>query len=155
MQGLVHACLTSGLPVSGVMVTGDLGIVQKQPLAHKGLDTRYSEAVFNRSSVFAEDFDFKKILIDYTKRNGKSGNTSCFSRFAVASSARRAERYQIVLFSVSVRLDNQYVLWERGSTPLGQPFKATLRLNYPVQTLSYYTGFWQVSFMKKSCPLLL
>ena len=52
----------------------------------------------------------------------------------------------IMMFSyqVSLRLMNEYVMWERGATGLGNPFQIKVRLNYPVQTLTYYSGFWQM-----------
>ena len=114
MHGLVYLSASSGLPTTGLVVNGDLSVVQKQPLAHRGLDRRFSVPVFNKSSIFADAFNFKKIIYDYSQRN------------------------------VSVRMTNDYLMWERGVTGLGNPFVINLHLNYPVQTLTYYAGFWQV-----------
>jgi len=71
MQGLGVIQATSGLPGSGLRYTGDLSIIQKQALAHKGRDNRFQEPIFDSVSVFAEDFDFAKILKSYNQRNSK------------------------------------------------------------------------------------
>ena len=39
------------------------------------------------------------------------------------------------------------MMWERGVTGLGNPFVINLHMNYPVQTLTYYAGFWQVCIL--------
>eukprot|EP00093_Oithona_nana_P004002 04002.XXX_92781_91733_1 [CDS] Oithona nana genome sequencing. len=114
MQGLVVVATSTGLPTSGMDINGDLSLVQKQPLAHKGLDERYAGSLFNKSSIFAETFDMRKILAEYSGRN------------------------------VSLRLNNEYIMWERGATSLGNPFKIQVHFNYPVQRITYYTGFWQM-----------
>ena len=71
MEGLAYVDITSGLPGSGIQFIGDLNLVQKQPLAHKGRDDRYKKPIFDGDTIFAEDFDFTKILMDYNYRNGK------------------------------------------------------------------------------------
>ena len=114
MHGLVYLSASSGLPTTGLVINGDLCVVQKQPLAHRGLDRRFAVPMFNKSSIFADAFNFKKIIYDYSQRN------------------------------VSVRMSNDYMMWERGVTGLGNPFVINLHMNYPVQTLTYYAGFWQV-----------
>ena len=114
MHGLVYLSASSGLPTTGLVINGDLCVVQKQPLAHRGLDKRFAVPMFNKSSIFADAFNFKKIIYDYSQRN------------------------------VSVRMSNDYMMWERGVTGLGNPFVINLHMNYPVQTLTYYAGFWQV-----------
>lgn len=119
MHGLVYVSTTSGLPTSGLTVQGDLAIVQKQPLAHRGIDRRFSTPLFNASSIFAEAFNLKKVVQEYGQRN------------------------------VSMRLSNEYYMWERGVTGRGNPFIVNLRINYPVQTVTYYTGFWQVCKIQK------
>jgi len=71
MQGLAYIQANSGLPGSGLQYTGDLTLVQKQSLAHKGRDNRFQEPIFDPTSLFAEDFDFAKILRTYNQRNCK------------------------------------------------------------------------------------
>ena len=117
MHGLVYLSASSGLPTTGLVINGDLCVVQKQPLAHRGLDKRFAVPMFNKSSIFADAFNFKKIIYDYSQRN------------------------------VSVRMNNDYMMWERGVTGLGNPFVINLHMNYPVQTLTYYAGFWQVCIL--------
>ena len=115
MQGLISISTSTGLASAGLSVNGDLKIVQKQPLAHKGLDKRFKSPIFNRTSIFPDAFDFKKIISEYSQRN------------------------------VSLRLSNEYFSWDRGLTGSGNSFTIDLRLNYPEQTLTYYAGFWQVN----------
>ena len=50
---------------------------------------------------------------------------------------------KIINLSVSMRLTNEYLTWERGSVA-GLPFTAKVRINYPEQTITYRPGFWQV-----------
>ncbi len=71
MQGLAYIQASSGLPGSGLQYIGDLTLVQKQSLAHKGRDNRFQESIFDPTSLFAEDFDFAKILRTYNQRNCK------------------------------------------------------------------------------------
>ena len=71
MQGLGLVQASSGLAGSGLRYSGDLSIVQKQALAHKGRDNRFQEPIFDSASIFAEDFDFVKILRSYNQRNCK------------------------------------------------------------------------------------
>ena len=59
------------MPSAGLDVSGDLKIIQKQPLAHKGLDERFSAPIFNKTTIFPEAFNFKKIIRQYNEQNGK------------------------------------------------------------------------------------
>ena len=59
------------MPSAGLDVFGDLKMVQKQPLAHKGLDERFSASIFNKTTIFPEAFNFKKIIRQYNEQNGK------------------------------------------------------------------------------------
>ena len=46
---------------------------------------------------------------------------------------------------VTFRLTNDYSMWERGNGGgSALPFVADISINYPVQTISYHPGFWQV-----------
>jgi hypothetical protein len=72
MQGMVYLGSTTGLPATGLSVNGDLNMIQKQPLAHKGIDERFVSPIFNKSSAFADAFNFKDVLRDYADRNGTS-----------------------------------------------------------------------------------
>ena len=71
MQGLIYLTASSGLPTTGLTVTGDLIMVQKQPLAHKGFDDRFSKPIFNKTSIFADVFRFDRIIHEYSQQNGK------------------------------------------------------------------------------------
>jgi len=120
MQGLGFIQTSSGLLGSGLKYNGDLNLVQKQALSHKGRDNRFQNPIFNSNrsmkvsfkdslevitflfvfSLFAEDFDFQTILTSYSKRN------------------------------LTVRLENDYLLWDHGN---GKSFNIDLTINYPVQ----------------------
>ena len=58
-------------------VVGDFSLVQKQPLAHKGRDLRYSNPVISDviddADVISgtEKYSFRRILQDYNERNGE------------------------------------------------------------------------------------
>ena len=58
---------------------GDLSLVQKQPLAHKGRDLRYSGSVISDviddADIISgtEKYSFRRILQDYNERNGDIG----------------------------------------------------------------------------------
>ena len=43
-------------------------------------------------------------------------------------------------FIVSVRLNNDYYMWDRGATGVGSPFEIRLKLNYATQRLTYYAS---------------
>ena len=47
---------------------------------------------------------------------------------------------------VTVRMTNDYTVWERGNGGSALPLTIDVTVNYPVQTVSYHPGFWQVSF---------
>ena len=98
MHGMIYISTSTGLPCSGININGDLKIIQKQPLAHKGYDARFSVPIFNKTTIFPEAFNFKRIIHDYSERN------------------------------VSMKLANEYFMWERGATGLGSPFEVKLRM---------------------------
>lgn len=120
MEAMAYLCSNSGMPSSRLDVVGDLTLVQKQPLAHKGRDLRYAKPVIGEDRIddadilsATEKYSFRRILQEYNARN------------------------------VSMRLTNDYLTWERGSVA-GLPFTASLRINYPTQTVTYRPGFWQM-----------
>ena len=66
---------------SRLHVVGDLTLVQKQPLAHKGRDLRFSTPVISDviddADVISatEKYSFRRILQDYNERNGNYYNS--------------------------------------------------------------------------------
>lgn len=128
MQGLGYIQISSGLQGSGLKYIGDLNIVQKQALSHKGRDSRFQNPIFNSNryvkgkcfknfvnvipnfvfmvSLFADDYDFQSILSSYNKRN------------------------------LTVRLANDYLIWDHGN---GRSFTIDVNINYPVQV--YFKHF--------------
>jgi len=114
MEAMAFVGEASGVPACQVDVVGDLQLIQKEPLMHKGRDHRYARPLLAPDDKpIADKFKFSRILHQYNQRN------------------------------VSMRMSNDYVLWERGSNA-GMPFTANLRINYPVQTITYRPGFWQM-----------
>ncbi|CAM1299132.1 TMEM231 (predicted) [Pycnogonum litorale] len=69
MESFVYVQHSSSIAGSSLSVVGDLKIVQKQNLGHKGRDNRFNSSVINKISNFAEDFNLYKILSDYSERN--------------------------------------------------------------------------------------
>ncbi|PVD21280.1 hypothetical protein C0Q70_19451 [Pomacea canaliculata] len=69
MESLGYIEHESARPGAKLQVYGDLKFQQKQPLAHKGIDTRFNYPVVNTSSTFADDYDLSTIFRNYTQRN--------------------------------------------------------------------------------------
>ena len=67
MSGLVQL-QASGWPGAGVTIVGDVDIVQRQPLAHRGRDDRFTAPPIPYDSEDPEDFLISKILQDYAER---------------------------------------------------------------------------------------
>ena len=55
-------------PLLGVTIVGDVDIVQRQPLAHRGRDDRFTAPPIPYDSEDPEDFLISKILQDYAER---------------------------------------------------------------------------------------
>ena len=83
MKKLIYFFYSTGSGVSGsrLDVVGDLTLVQKQPLAHKGRDLRFSTPVISDviddADVISatEKYSFRRILQDYNERNGNYYNS--------------------------------------------------------------------------------
>ena len=67
MSGLVQL-QARGWPGAGVTIVGDVDIVQRQPLAHRGRDDRFTAPPIPYDSEDPEDFLISKILQDYAER---------------------------------------------------------------------------------------
>ncbi|TRY70099.1 hypothetical protein TCAL_05449 [Tigriopus californicus] len=105
---------TSVFDGSGISMSADLVLHQKQPVASKGRDSRFREPIFDGSSLNPETFKFSKVLQQYAKRN------------------------------LTTRLSNQYSTWTRCGSGLNQAFSVDIQIQYPEQTISYTPGIWQV-----------
>jgi len=68
MTGLVYL-QSGGWSGSGVNIVGDVDIVQRQPLAHRGRDNRFSASPVPENSEFPTDFHIPTILKNYAERN--------------------------------------------------------------------------------------
>lgn len=69
LEGLAVVDLGPGQPGSGLSLVGDLALVQRQPVAHRGRDARYNAPVFDSGSVFADAYDFPAVVKEYHARN--------------------------------------------------------------------------------------
>ena len=108
MTGLIYLA-GSGQAGRHLQVSGDLGLVQKQPLSYRGgRDSRYLPSPLPAD----RPLDLGAVLRDYGARN------------------------------VSVRLENEYVVWARGTG--AESFVLEANLNYPAHTVVYIPGFWHL-----------
>jgi len=80
MTGLVYIN-SGGWVGSGVNVVGDMKIVQKQPLAHRGRDNRYLNSPINSDSENPEDFFISTILQNYASRNVSIKLENCYDHW--------------------------------------------------------------------------
>jgi transmembrane protein 231 len=129
MTGLIYL---SGQGAAGrrLDVSGDISLYQKQPLAHRGRDSRYLPSPISlaelaaaappspMSVTTAAPLSLASILQTYGRRN------------------------------VTVRLDNVYTIWGSGPRPTTagghQRFVLEANIQYPAsQTVVYTPGLWQ------------
>ncbi|KAK1163476.1 transmembrane protein 231-like isoform X1 [Acipenser oxyrinchus oxyrinchus] len=69
MQCMAFIQHSSPVPGSQLYINGDLRLQQRQPLSHRGIDTRYNVSVINGSSPFASAYDLTNIIGTYQERN--------------------------------------------------------------------------------------
>ncbi|KAK6479979.1 transmembrane protein 231 [Huso huso] len=74
MSNFVMQCMafiqhSSPVPGSQLYINGDLRLQQRQPLSHRGINTRYNVSVINGSSPFASAYDLTNIIRTYQERN--------------------------------------------------------------------------------------
>lgn len=84
MESLIYVSQSSPLSGSSLKVIGDLGLHQRTPLYHRGVDVRYNTSIINSDSSFASDYDIFNILQSYSSRN------------------------------ITTRLENSYKIWTPG-----------------------------------------
>lgn len=99
---------------SGMSVSADLVLHQKQPLASRGRDSRFQDPIFDAFSLNPETFEFSKVLRDYSRRN------------------------------LTTRLSNQYSTWTRCGLGHNNAFTLDIQIHYPEQAIMYTPGIWQV-----------
>lgn len=132
---MVYKEVSSVLPGSSFDVIGDLSFMQRDLLAHKGIDNRFADPIVN-STGFAQAFDFAHIVASYSERNCEFND--CHGQRA----AHVFERTIVV--AVTVHLQNDYQIWHRGASKM-DVFTARFRIKYPEQAIRYRPGFWQAS----------
>ncbi|XP_051884472.1 transmembrane protein 231 [Pristis pectinata] len=69
MQSMAYVHFSSPVSGSQLSVIGDLKLHQREPLKHRGLDTRYNLSVVSGDSKFASSFDLADITASYQDRN--------------------------------------------------------------------------------------
>ncbi|XP_074055752.1 transmembrane protein 231 [Macrotis lagotis] len=69
MQSMAFLQSSFPIPGSQLYVNGDLKLQQKQPLKYRGIDERYNGSVINKTSIFASDYSFQRIVAEYSERN--------------------------------------------------------------------------------------
>ncbi|XP_078724697.1 transmembrane protein 231 isoform X2 [Lampetra fluviatilis] len=109
MQSMALAQHSSPLHGSELSVNGDLRLRQREPLAHRGLDTRYNVSVVNGSSPFAEAYDFTEIIHAYQERNVSTvlGNTMAMWK------SGRADTTPFVI-NLLIRYPEETILYQPG-----------------------------------------
>lgn len=72
-KGLAYLQSNTPHPLTGgrIDLTADLKMIQREPIAHKGRDSRFDEPIFDYNSIFADDYDFPSVLKAYSARNCK------------------------------------------------------------------------------------
>ncbi|XP_018606966.1 transmembrane protein 231 isoform X2 [Scleropages formosus] len=60
---------SSSVPGSQLFISGDLRLHQREPLLHRGLDTRYNVSLINANSPFSSSYDLAQIIEMYQERN--------------------------------------------------------------------------------------
>ncbi|KAL4613700.1 transmembrane protein 231 isoform X1 [Arapaima gigas] len=69
MQSLLLLQHSSSIPGSQLFLSGDLRLQQREPLLHRGLDTRYNVSIINANSPFSSSYDLAQIIEMYEERN--------------------------------------------------------------------------------------
>lgn len=128
LQGLIHFSNSWSLPASHYWLLGDTLIYQRDPLPATGRLTTHNTTIYNDTSRLTQDNEIIGILKNYQQRNCKQASI----------------KYTITILSlslVSILLANRMDYWEYGT---GSNFTAHISLTFPVQTLTYTPGLWQV-----------
>ncbi|XP_072374073.1 transmembrane protein 231 isoform X2 [Scyliorhinus torazame] len=88
MQSMAYAYFSSSIPGSQFTVNGDLKLHQREPLRHKGVDTRYNVSIFNDGSPFASAYDVARVIASYQDRNV---TTTFSNQYPVWTAGRAAD----------------------------------------------------------------
>lgn len=75
MESMIYTGYVAGHSGNSYEFTGDLGLVQKQPLWSRHHDSRFNKDVIPRDSLNAKDYAIAKIIRNYAARNGNSCKT--------------------------------------------------------------------------------
>ncbi|KAL4234256.1 hypothetical protein ACF0H5_005906 [Mactra antiquata] len=69
MEGMAY--ISHDNPKSGARydVVGELRFSQKEPLGHRGVESRYNTSIIDSTSIYAEDYNFPNIFKNYVARN--------------------------------------------------------------------------------------
>ncbi|XP_046555549.1 transmembrane protein 231-like [Haliotis rubra] len=72
MESLGYIEHFSPNPGAELEVFGTLRFRQKQPLNHRGIDTRYNGSLINQTSTFADTYELSTIFRSYSQRNAST-----------------------------------------------------------------------------------
>ncbi|XP_022342597.2 transmembrane protein 231-like isoform X2 [Crassostrea virginica] len=109
MESLAYINYESPKPGARLDVYGELNLRQKQPLGHRGLDTRFSGPIIDSTSVYAESYDLANIFKKYTERNV---TTQLNAPYSVWRSGRGAG--QPFVLSSNITYTEQMILYYPG-----------------------------------------
>lgn len=69
MESMAYITYTSALSGSNFNTDGELKLVQKVPLPHRGSHTTYNVSIIDDTGLIVENFDWSRILGSYKSRN--------------------------------------------------------------------------------------
>ncbi|ODN01821.1 Transmembrane protein [Orchesella cincta] len=114
MESMVYAGYVAGSNGSSYEFTGDLSLVQKQPLWSRHYDNRFNNDVVPRHSLNSKDYSLGKIIKEYAARN------------------------------VSTTLKNKYELWTTSGSSYTKEFSIIGKIMYTEDSYQCWAGIWQM-----------
>lgn len=109
MESLAYIEYNSAVSGAKLEYVGDLVLQQREPLNHKGRDTRFNDSVIDEKSLYAEEYDFGRIFRKYSKRNV---TTTLEQDYPVWISSRGAN--QPFVLEATIRYPEANVLYTPG-----------------------------------------
>lgn len=141
MESMVYTGYAAGVSGSSYEFTGDLGLVQKQPLWSRYHDTRYNQQVVPLESLKVKDYSLNKIIREYAARNGKNRNNM---NLLLESNSDSCHFCNILFASnvVSTILKNKYEIWTSSS--YSKEFSVKGRIMYTEDSFQVWAEIWQM-----------
>lgn len=109
MESLAY--VSSSFASSGSSFTsfGDLKLVQKTPLRHRGIDVRFNTTIIDGNSLFASTYEFTNIFHSYSQRNV---TTIYSNQYPISQSGRGAT--QPFVIQVVVNYPTDTIVYQPG-----------------------------------------